>query len=131
MTPHAAQLREALEELLASSDVHLHDRGSAHGCDTCDAVAKAKQALSLPSPSDWLPIEDAPKEPGIVINVRGVTPYRWVPYNGRSDQFRRGIKGRWQRANEYGWENAALPENGEFVVNQPLPAPPETPRDER
>ncbi|MBV7408711.1 DUF1192 domain-containing protein [Maritimibacter sp. DP1N21-5] len=33
-------------------------------------------------------------------------PVRWLAYKPKSDQFRRGIKGRWQRMNEYGgWEN--------------------------
>jgi hypothetical protein len=30
---------------------------------------------------------------------------RWLPYKPRSEQYRRGIKGRWQVANNWGWEN--------------------------
>lgn len=67
---------------------------------------------------DWLPIDQAPERG--VINVRSVTAYRWLQYSGKSQQFKRGIKGRWQRATEYGWENAALPEGAEFRPNGAL-----------
>lgn len=30
---------------------------------------------------------------------------RWMPYKPTSEQYRKGIKGRWQAANDYGWEN--------------------------
>lgn len=31
--------------------------------------------------------------------------FRWLPYKPTSEQYRKGMKGRWQIANEYGWEN--------------------------
>ena len=76
--------------------------------------------------SGWRPIGTAPKgEPGLMIDVRSATTYRWLPYSGKSEQFRKGIKGRWQRATEYGWENAKLPtEYGEWIPNVPLAASP-------
>jgi hypothetical protein len=48
------------------------------------------------------PITDAEKH-GRPINV--VTSIRWLPYKKASEQYRKGIKGRWQVATEYGWEN--------------------------
>lgn len=39
-----------------------------------------------------------------------VQPYRWHPYSPKSEQFRRGLKGRWQAMGEYGgWDNAKPP----------------------
>lgn len=33
------------------------------------------------------------------------TSMRWLPYKTTSEQYKRGIKGRWQIANEHGWDN--------------------------
>lgn len=84
---------------------------------------------SASAPSDqadangWRPTSEAPTAPGTYINVRSVVCYRWLAY--KPDGARQmGKPGRWQRATEYGWENATLPD-GEFVPN--LPAPPVTP----
>lgn len=37
-------------------------------------------------------------------------PVRWKPYSPKSQQFKSGRKGRWQKMNEYaGWENCEAP----------------------
>ena len=37
-------------------------------------------------------------------------PVRWKPYSPKSQQFKRGCKGRWQKMNEYaGWDNCEPP----------------------
>jgi hypothetical protein len=53
------------------------------------------------------------------INVRDLRPtsYRWLAYKGGSQQFQKGIKGRWRRATDYGWENAELPEGCQWKLN--------------
>ena len=59
----------------------------------------------------WRPTTEAPEIPGTYINVRTVNTYRWLAY--KADGARQmGKSGRWQRATEHGWENAALPEGG-------------------
>jgi hypothetical protein len=65
---------------------------------------------------DWHPTSAVPAKPGTYINVRtvDVTTYRWLAY--KKDGARQmKVAGRWQRATEYGWENAPLP-GGEFVM---------------
>lgn len=54
-------------------------------------------------------IEDVPLDGSVVI-VRAETPFRWRSYSVKSEQFRKGIKGRWQRMNEFGgWDNCEHP----------------------
>lgn len=48
------------------------------------------------------PIDDSVRT-GRPISV--AISMRWLPYKPTSEQFKRGVKGRWQIANEYGWEN--------------------------
>jgi hypothetical protein len=50
------------------------------------------------------PVDDSIKtgEPVLVA-----CSMRWLPYKKASEQYRRGIRGRWQVANDYGWENVA------------------------
>lgn len=64
---------------------------------------------------EWRPTSEAPAKPGTYINVRTVTTYRWLEYKPDGKRQMKA-EGRWQRATEYGWENASLPE-GEFVPN--------------
>lgn len=57
----------------------------------------------------WTPGEP-PKEDGVVVYGFTWQPYRWKAYSPKSEQFRRGIKGRWQAMGEYGgWDNAPAP----------------------
>jgi hypothetical protein len=56
------------------------------------------------------------------IIVRETRSYRWLPYKGKSEQFRKGIKGRWQRATEYGWENAPIPDGADWRTMEQSPA---------
>ena len=48
------------------------------------------------------PIDDALKTGAPFVVAVSM---RWLPYKPASEQYRKGIKGRWQIANEYGWEN--------------------------
>jgi hypothetical protein len=44
--------------------------------------------------------------PGEIITVNVPHTFRWHPYKPASEQYRRGKRGRWQEANEYGgWDN--------------------------
>lgn len=87
-------------------------------------LARTKPPSSSPpqatnSEVEWNDISTAPKS-GQIINVRSVTSYKWTPYkpDGRRQM---GVAGRWQRAGSYaGWDNANLPENGEWTPNRPL-----------
>ena len=66
----------------------------------------------------WKPTSEAPTVPGTYIKVRETTigTFRWLEY--RSDGKRQmGVRGRWQRATEFGWRNETLP-LGEFT---PIP----------
>jgi hypothetical protein len=56
--------------------------------------------------------EEVPLEPGPYQSRHIVVAWsmRWVPYKPSSEQYRRGQKGRWQRATDYGWENCEAPE---------------------
>lgn len=44
------------------------------------------------------------------------TSIRWLPYKPASEQYRKGIKGRWQIANEHGWENIIGDPPTEYLV---------------
>ena len=51
-------------------------------------------------------IETAPKDgTPVLISVTA----RWMPYKPASEQYRHGIKGRWQTHNGHGWENMDEP----------------------
>lgn len=49
-----------------------------------------------------IPIDDSVKH-GRPISV--AISMRWLPYKPTSEQFKKGIKGRWQIAGDFGWEN--------------------------
>lgn len=54
------------------------------------------------SKQGWQEVSTAPKTGEIIYMPVSA---KWTPYKAASDQFRRGIKGRWQVHNGYGWEN--------------------------
>ncbi len=67
---------------------------------------------------DWRPTSEAKGAPGVYIDVRSTHTYRWLAY--KKDGVRQmKTAGRWQRATDYGWENAPLPD-GEFTINKPV-----------
>lgn len=54
--------------------------------------------------------EGNPPEDGTIIIAANIGSMRWTAYKPTSEQFRRGIKGRWQRAGIHGgWDNADKP----------------------
>ena len=68
------------------------------------AFAAALRAVAGP----WAPLDTAPKD-GTVITVRSEWSYRFQPYKKTSQEFTRGLAGRWQEHNGYGWQNCADP----------------------
>lgn len=109
MTPHAALLREALEYALKHITI-------------LDVREHIQQALSLPSPSEWRPIEDAPRD-GTPMLGMGFAPLWKYPFVIQWDAKRN----EWRHTEPtlsdlYG----IAPSLSHF---QPLPTPPETPRD--
>ena len=53
---------------------------------------------------------EAPPKTGAIFYGHTWSPYRWKAYSPKSEQFRRGLKGRWQAMNEHGgWDNAKAP----------------------
>lgn len=50
------------------------------------------------------PVDEAAKA---ARHILVATSMRWAPYKPSSEQYRKGIKGRWQVATDYGWENAS------------------------
>jgi hypothetical protein len=90
-------------------------------CFLVDAVCKASGYTPTLPKGDWKPITEVPtsRDRQVYINVRSTTTnsYRWLPYKKNSQQYQKGHGGRWQRATDYGWENASLPANGEWTFN--------------
>lgn len=62
--------------------------------------------------TEWRPLRAPsgelllPTEPARYIAVLHAQTYRWQPYKPASQQFRHGLRGRWQRFGGYAWENA-------------------------
>ena len=56
----------------------------------------------------WLPISEAPLD-GTVIEASFVMSVRYKAYHPKSEQRRKGVMGRWQVHNSYGWENCEEP----------------------
>lgn len=57
---------------------------------------------------EWQPIKTAPKDgKSFYVQAHYKVPFKWKPYKPKSQQFKQGIKGRWQEMNDYGgWENS-------------------------
>lgn len=61
-------------------------------------------------PHMWTPSSKQTPPPDQVVDGRSVVSYRWHPYSPRSEQYKkRGIKGRWQVSDGFGWRNADGP----------------------
>lgn len=71
-----------------------------------------------PDPRTWHPTADLKPGTAITVDVCWTTTntFRWKPYKP-SGARQMQAKGRWQRATEYGWVNAPLPD-GEWTLNE-------------
>ena len=86
-----------------------------------DAAAAIRDLQTMVPPDGWR--EDDPPEDGTYILAANIGTMRWTSYKTTSEQFRRGIKGRWQRAGEYGgWDNAGKPTVWRFQTAAALAA---------
>ncbi len=66
----------------------------------------------------WKLIETAPRD-GEPFYVRELTPMRFKPYSKKSNEYRNGMKGRWQRMNDYGgWDNCPDAKPIEWCSNE-------------
>jgi hypothetical protein len=73
----------------------------------------------------WQDIATAPLD-GTTFYARFQAPFRWLPYSPKSQQFKSGIKGRWQMMNDYGgWENTEYRPD-DWCHHPDTPQPPET-----
>ena len=62
---------------------------------------------------DWR--KDQMPMDGTVIYRRVWSAYRFQPYSPKSQEFKRGLKGRWQEMTEYGgWQNCNHPLGDEW-----------------
>lgn len=71
----------------------------------------------------WRPKETLPTslEYDQWIEVQQVTTYMWRPYKENSQQYRQGLRGRWQVSNGFGgWENSEPP-NGPWRFSKDNP----------
>jgi hypothetical protein len=69
-------------------------------------IAYVQACKRLEELNSWQYMETAPQD-GTPFLARIEYPMRWLAYKPNSQQFRSGIKGRWQAMNEYGgWDNA-------------------------
>lgn len=65
--------------------------------------------------SDWR--TDEPPTDGTRVFMRTIQLLRFQPYKPASQQFKAGIKGRWQQMNEYGaWDNCPSPLGREWTL---------------
>jgi hypothetical protein len=66
-----------------------------------------------------------PQEAERYVALLQARTYRWTPYSESSAQHRRGVHGRWQRFDGFGWENAEPA--GLAWCDAPTPAQPMPP----
>lgn len=67
---------------------------------------------------------DEPPKDRTVIYRRVISVYRFQPYKPNSQQFKQGLKGRWQEMNEYGgWDNCNHPLGNEWTNKDPFATP--------
>lgn len=54
--------------------------------------------------------DDEPRRDGVPFLGMDIYTMRWTPYSKKSEQYKRGWAGRWQRAGEHGgWDNCPTP----------------------
>lgn len=106
--PGASPLRPSVEVLRAERLNQEHAPALAqYALDASAEIERLK--AELVRQIAWTPGEP-PREDGKVFYGHQWQPYRWKPYSGKSEQWARGIRGRWQRMHAYaGWENAPPP----------------------
>ena len=71
---------------------------------------------TTPTVAAWMPMETVPEQG--YIQVQQTAVYRWLLYKPNSQEWRNGKKGRWQKYNEYGFENAELEGDGWKPIEQ-------------
>jgi len=91
------------KRLVRELDVILNgEEGAAKQASLCDIVSQVRDIKGL-----WKPASTAPMD-GTEIYMRQLQPMRYKLYKPNSQEFKRGIKGRWQSMTDYGgWENCS------------------------
>ena len=101
--------RDDIETLISDALIDSFDVDWDTG-DGAMAVRRALEKEGLLLRAQPQAREEAQPVPEGVIVAYARNHYRFHPYKPRSEQFRKGIKGRWQKMNEYGhWENSSPP----------------------
>ncbi len=102
--------------------VSLQALNNAHDGSTevHDAIANmiAKADLPATQGKEWISVDVRLPENCVPVQVNIVNTYRYNHYKPQSQQYKRGIKGRWQKFNGWGWDNCDAP-------NQWKPQPPQ------
>jgi hypothetical protein len=99
--------KEAIEELKELNDA----LGTALTEDALITKTALEHAIEVMKASEWQPIESAPRDGSVFYGVGyAQIPYRFKLYSPYSQEYKQGIKGRWQRLDEYGgWNNTVTP----------------------
>lgn len=63
----------------------------------------------------WMPVSTPPENDDPVVAKEF---YRYKRYKPNSQQFKRGIKARWQRHNGYGWDNSEPPAEWQIATEE-------------
>lgn len=71
--------------------------------------------LDLLAESEWVSSDQLPENDD---PVAATELYRYKRYKPNSQQFKNGIKGRWQRFNGYGWDNSEPPNEWKALATQ-------------
>lgn len=123
-------MSDSIQELIGGVDVTalvakagvLRSRGQANSLHDIEQAADYLDAAAdlvrkMQGQIIWR--SDAPPTDGSVFYGHTWSPYRWHSYSERSEQRRRGIKGRFQTMNDWGgWENAKPP--AEWATKQQI-----------
>lgn len=75
-------------------------------------------SIGYTPPTPWKSARTAPMD-GTEIYMRSLTPMRYKLYKPNSQEFKRGIKGRWQSMTDYGgWENCSCDNLTEWCTDE-------------